>query len=103
MKLRISNWAIPMNNQPAKFAETTEECVIALRLLRDTLLRESDWIMVPDSPVSEQDKNYWAIWRQQMRDITKTTAITDFCEFVEIPDPPTSYRPASWVNVEYSA
>ena len=38
-----------------------------LRAERNRLLRESDWTQLPDSPA---DKERWAIYRQQLRDMT---------------------------------
>ncbi len=46
---------------------------IALQNLRDKrnrLLVESDWTQLPDVP--EATKNAWQVYRQELRDITKT-------------------------------
>lgn len=40
-------------------------------VLRDSLLEESDWTQMPDSPLSEERKGAWAEYRQELRDITK--------------------------------
>jgi len=40
-----------------------------LRGLRDILLQESDWIMIPDVPFSESEKEEWRIYRQNLRDL----------------------------------
>jgi len=44
----------------------------ALRLYRNGLLKESDWAVMPDSPLSDDKKAEWKIYRQALRDITKT-------------------------------
>ncbi|MBP80228.1 MAG: hypothetical protein CL926_13285 [Deltaproteobacteria bacterium] len=44
----------------------------ALRTHRDFLLRQSDWTQFNDSPLSDDKKNEWKIYRQALRDITKT-------------------------------
>tara|TARA_Y100000356_G_C11046106_1_gene176186 strand:+ start:131 stop:355 length:225 start_codon:yes stop_codon:yes gene_type:complete len=44
----------------------------ALRFHRNGLLRESDWTVMPDSPLSDDKKAEWKIYRQALRDITKT-------------------------------
>lgn len=41
------------------------------RASRLTLLRNSDWMMVPDAPWSEELKNAILTYRQELRDITK--------------------------------
>ena len=53
-----------------------EDCIldiwINVRLKRDRLLKESDWTMLPDSPLNESQKEMWKTYRQELRDITKT-------------------------------
>jgi len=52
--------------------ETTapdEWLVERMRNARNTLLVESDWAMIPDTPT---DKTAWATYRQQLRDFPKT-------------------------------
>lgn len=44
------------------------ELEASVRLSRNTLLEKSDWTQMPDAPV---DKAAWAIYRQELRDITK--------------------------------
>lgn len=41
----------------------------AIRAQRDLLCAESDWTQLPDVPASLKDK--WAVYRQELRDITK--------------------------------
>ena len=43
-----------------------------LRLVRNRLLSESDWTVMPDSPLSDSKKAEWKTYRQALRDITKT-------------------------------
>lgn len=38
---------------------------------RNRLLSESDWTQTIDCPLSNDMKNSWALYRQQLRDITK--------------------------------
>lgn len=38
---------------------------------RKTLLDSSDWTQMPDSPLSAEIKQTWAIYRQELRDITE--------------------------------
>jgi hypothetical protein len=37
---------------------------------RDELLKQSDFIMLPDYPISEEDRERWKIYRQELRDLT---------------------------------
>ena len=37
---------------------------------RNSLLFASDWTMLPDVPLSEEKRNEWIAYRQQLRDIT---------------------------------
>ena len=80
-------------------ADTSEKKFQAMKFLRDILLKECDWIMVSDSPFSDDVKSEWAVWRQWMRDITIHCPVVTG-DFVEVPDPPIVGRPASWVNVD---
>ena len=43
-----------------------------LRQHRNKLLAESDWTVMPDSPLSESTQTEWKTYRQSLRDITKT-------------------------------
>mgnify|MGYP003136432604 FL=1 len=46
--------------------------MIELREVRNMLLSESDWTVMPDSPLSDSKQTEWKIYRQALRDITKT-------------------------------
>jgi hypothetical protein len=80
-------------------ADTTEKKFQAMRFLRDILLKECDWVVMPDSVLPDDVKAEWIAWRQWMRDITThRPEVTG--DFVEVPDPPIIGRPKSWVNVD---
>jgi len=40
-----------------------------LRKLRNALLRESDWTQFNDSPLTTNEKQAWAAYRQELRDL----------------------------------
>lgn len=40
-----------------------------IRLVRQFLLEDSDWVFLPDSSVSEEEKEMWMKYRQALRDI----------------------------------
>tara|TARA_R100001443_G_scaffold116710_1_gene138154 strand:- start:150 stop:374 length:225 start_codon:yes stop_codon:yes gene_type:complete len=42
------------------------------RKVRNGLLADSDWTVMPDSPLSESKQTEWKTYRQNLRDLTKT-------------------------------
>lgn len=50
---------------------TQEELAEMKRADRDRLLQESDIRMLPDFPISAEEKELWLLYRQYLRDITK--------------------------------
>lgn len=56
---------------PEKLEKTWDD----IRLRRDTLLANCDWTQMPDSPLSEEMRTKWQVYRQKLRDIT--TAYSD--------------------------
>lgn len=94
MLIQIFGWTISSTGVPA---QSQAELVQALREMRDVLLKESDWTQVPDCPLSEEIKNDWRIWRQEMRDITSTASYPLENTF-QLPEPPATGRPSSWAN-----
>lgn len=59
-------WIVQQLTQEEIQAVTIEK-QIEIRKLRNDLLKESDWTQVLDAPIN---KEQWAIYRQQLRDIT---------------------------------
>ena len=51
---------------------------------RDALLAASDWTQLADSPLSSSKKTEWAVYRQQLRDITDSSDLAN----VEFPATP---------------
>lgn len=67
----------------------TEEQALAnilqqVRGNRDALLAASDWTQLADSPLSSSKKTEWAVYRQQLRDITDSSDLAN----VEFPATP---------------
>lgn len=54
--------------EPKSVEELIERAWIELRGKRDSLLSQSDWTTVSDNPLSEEKKNQWKLYRQQLRD-----------------------------------
>ena len=44
----------------------------ALRNYRNKLLADCDWTLIPSSPLSVSKQDEWKVYRQALRDITKT-------------------------------
>jgi hypothetical protein len=66
-------------NLTTKKIETVDESIILERSwvdLRDTrnkLLSNSDWIMLSDNTLTEEQKNNWKTYRQALRDLPQNT------------------------------
>ena len=58
-----------------------------LRGHRNMLLTNSDWTVMPDSPLSDSKQTEWKTYRQSLRDITKTAnpkMRTDISNMIDI-------------------
>lgn len=44
-----------------------------IREQRNKLLSESDWTQIPDNPLSQSERESWATYRKQLRDIPEQT------------------------------
>ena len=58
-----------------------------LRSTRDKLLADSDWAVMPDSPLSESKKAEWIAYRQGLRDVPKNNV------------PSSDDDPADWTDI----
>lgn len=47
---------------------TNEEIMIDIRNYRNSLLSNSDWTQLIDAPLTEEQKNAWQQYRQELRD-----------------------------------
>jgi hypothetical protein len=59
-----------------------------LRQQRNILLSQTDWTQIPDAPLSSEQKQQWATYRQQLRDLPSlysTETNIDNVVFPEIP------------------
>ena len=71
------NMKVVDGNVVSKTTAELDEIIIQnfwddLRSKRNIYLDESDWTQVPDSPLSDEKKAEWRIYRQSLRDITNT-------------------------------
>jgi hypothetical protein len=53
-----------------EISEKIEEKWVEVRIMRDTLLAQSDWTQFQDSPLSGTTLVEWQTYRQSLRDIT---------------------------------
>lgn len=53
---------------------------VILRRKRDIALASSDWTQIPDSPLTQVDKDAWAVWRQELRDIPQDYPVINDAE-----------------------
>ena len=54
---------------------STEEPTLAeFRAWRNSLLAESDWTILPDSPLSAEKQAEWKAYRQKLRDLPANTS-----------------------------
>jgi hypothetical protein len=101
MKLNIYNWPyVDVESPGGRNPVSADELMHTMKDLREVLLKESDWTVGNDSPLSESDRQAWIEWRQWMRDISAHCSPLAGDKWVEIPDPPRA-SPKSWVNVTY--
>ena len=57
-----------------------------LRAKRNQLLTESDWTILPDSPIA--DKTAWQVYRQNLRDLTEGITTKEQANAVVFPTKP---------------
>ena len=65
---------------------------LSVRLARNFLLDESDWVMCSDCPLSADDKALYATYRTKLRDITKTSEFSGNAEGTKFPISPEFYN-----------
>jgi len=60
----------------------------AVRIERNTLLTESDWTQMSDSPLADSKKTEWATYRQSLRDLPANNTGATSIDDVTFPTPP---------------
>tara|TARA_B100000131_G_scaffold20357_1_gene19947 strand:- start:1695 stop:2105 length:411 start_codon:yes stop_codon:yes gene_type:complete len=56
-----------------------------IRSIRNNLLKDTDWALVADSPLSSDDKTALQTWRQELRDLPDSNADVDLITFPDCP------------------
>lgn len=73
------------------YAETNSVNWLTVRLARNFLLTESDWIFNPDSGINEENKDLWIKYRKALRDLPTNLTITGRPEDINFPINPKMY------------
>ncbi len=68
--------------EPAGFAAL-------IRQQRNELLKETDWLQLPDAPITNEKKAEWATYRQALRDVPANSVSKTHANDVVWPTPPT--------------
>ena len=58
---------------PFTTEEENEKQLISIKRERESLLLESDWVVLPHSPITGSKLNEWITYRQSLRDISNQT------------------------------
>ena len=80
------------NELGAMYAKANAVSPLSVRLARDFLLTETDWVMVSDSPLDADTKAMYTTYRQKLRDITATTEFSTNVEGTKFPISPDFYN-----------
>ena len=68
-------------------AEQNPEGALAnIRMARDVLLLQSDWTQMPDSPLSQEQRQAWADYRQALRDLPQSNLDLDAVKWPQQPE-----------------
>ena len=65
-----------------------EDFLNLVRTQRDRRLYACDWTQLPDSPLSDEDKELWRTYRQQLRDITNDLSGISSLDEITWPESP---------------
>lgn len=68
--------------------EKAEKTRALVRQLRNSALTNSDWTQMPDSPLSDEAKTAWALYRRQLREMPERYTEPIAIEDVVFPSPP---------------
>jgi hypothetical protein len=66
---RITNGVVVVKSDSELASKEASEFMFNLKSFRNSLLSNTDWTQVPDSPLSDEERSKWATYRQQLRDL----------------------------------
>lgn len=75
-----------LQKKKAYLDQKLQEKLDSVRNERNFLLKESDWTLGPDSPLTDVQKQAWKKYRQQLRDLPQK--ITSYNQNILWPSPP---------------
>ena len=84
-----NNFQTELAQMYAKQAQITP---LSVRLARNFLLDESDWVMCSDCPLSDDDKALYATYRTKLRDLTSTSEFSGNAAGTKFPISPEFYN-----------
>lgn len=87
--IESTNFQTELAQMYAKQATITP---LSVRLARNFLLDESDWVMCSDCPLSADDKALYATYRTKLRDLTGTAEFSGNAEGTKFPISPEFYN-----------
>jgi hypothetical protein len=67
---------------------THDEKLVVVRASRDRKLAECDWTQYPDSPLTDEKRQEWVVYRQALRDFPETLTTGFDLENIEWPTVP---------------
>ncbi len=65
------------NELSSAYYESKKVSWYSIRLCRNFLLDDTDWVFSADSPISGEEKELWKIYRQALRDIPQEDSYTE--------------------------
>ena len=80
------------NELGAMYAKANAVSPLSVRLARDFLLSETDWVMISDSPLDADTKTMYTTYRQKLRDIPATSEFSTNVEGTKFPISPDFYN-----------
>lgn len=77
----VNNKIVPLPPKPTtgayvfdyaqqKWVKDTEEQKSGVLEKRNALLYQSDWTQIPNNPLTSEQQQAWAVYRQELRDVT---------------------------------
>ena len=65
-----------------------DRAIASLRSTRNTLLKDSDWTILPDSPLTDAKKTEWETYRTSLRNLTSGLSTVEQVNAVSWPTKP---------------
>lgn len=98
MKIYLHNSVACMDGKTPIRAKSLVEYKSALKLIRNSLLLDTDWTQVSDCKLDEDTKEEWREWRQYLRNISAVPDEELSTGSYELQDSPLTGRPLFWAT-----